>query len=190
MSYEMLIPPFKRVEFSKMNKEQAKEYFEWYISQIDKRIDLLFDAVKKDGVAAKFDYSKESLIDLWSWYETKISYRKLDELEYEKIVAKYPDWMHEYISKTELSFETLMYGMDVALYFAKVVIINNRDKVKWGYYTKPKNRDSVNQPVLLGFMNGMDLNPRLIVINCTRRSGREKKSTRLIEIYNNWMEYL
>ena len=36
MQYEVMIPPFGYIEFPKMNKRQAKGYFDWYISQTAK----------------------------------------------------------------------------------------------------------------------------------------------------------
>lgn len=101
-----------------------------------------------------------------------------------------PEWMHKEIPKTKISIETWKFGMDIAIYFAEVIIKNSSGKVDWGYFTKPKNRNSVNQPVLLGFRADMDLNPRLIVTNCTRRSSRELQSTRLYEMYKTWMGYI
>ena len=189
MKYEMMIPPFERVEFEKMNKKQVQEYFDWYTGQIDYRISLLLNAIKEDGIHADFDYSVESLIPLWEWYETKISYRELDDAEYQSRINNYPEWMKDYIADKDLSWNTLMYCMDVALYFAEVIIKHNTT-IRWSYFTKPKNRASVNQPVLLGFNYDKDLNPRLIVENCTRRSGREKLNTRLYDMYFTWMKYL
>lgn len=79
--------------------------------------------------------------------------------------------------------------MDVAIYFAEVFIRNNQT-IQWGYFTMPKKRMSVNEPTLLGLKNGMDLNPRLIVINCTRHSSSGKKNTRLYDMYCTWMQYV
>lgn len=189
MKYEMMIPPFDRVEFEEMNKKQVQEYFNWYIGQVDYRISLLLNAIKEEGIDANFDYSIESLIPLWEWYEKKISYRKLDEAEYQSRIKKYPEWMKNYIAEKDLSWETLMYCMDIAIYFAEVIIRHN-DGIKWGFFTKPKNRGDVNQPVLLGFKYGKDLNPRLVVENCTRHSGEKKLSTRLYDMYYTWIKYV
>lgn len=189
MQYEMMIPPFERVGFKEMDKKQAKEYFDWYLGQADYRVSLLLNAVKEDGVDNDFDYSVESLIPLWEWYEKKISYRKLDESEYQLRISKYPEWMKDYIAVKDLSWETLMYCMDVAMYFAEVIIRHN-ETIKWSYFTNPKNKADVNQPVLLGFKYDMDLNPRLIVENCTRRSAKERLSTRLYDMYYTWMKYI
>lgn len=190
MNYEKMIPPFKMVDFCEMTKKQAQVFFDWYISQIDYRISILLETVKKDGIKYDFDFSVESLIPLWEWYEEKISLRNLSDKEYETRIEQYPEWMKNYISKTTLSSETLMYCLDIALYFAQVVVINNKPKVKWGFFTKPKNRYGVNEPTLLGFNYDIDLNPRLIVFNCTQRSVKEKNPTTLYDTYNVWMTYL
>ena len=150
---------------------------------------MLLKAIKEDGINYDFNFSIDSLIPLWEWYETKISYRKLEDSEYQSRIKQHPEWMREYINNKDLSWDTLIYCMDVAIYFAEVIIKHNTI-IKWGYFTKPRNRADVNQPVLLGFKYDMDLNPRLIVENCTRRSGKEKMKTRLYDMYYTWMEYL
>ncbi|MBO4438942.1 MAG: hypothetical protein J5798_06275 [Spirochaetaceae bacterium] len=189
IEYEMMIPPFEMVQFEEMNKKQVQEHFDWYIGQISHRLSLILNTIKEDNIDVDLDYSIESLIPLWEWYETKISYRKLDDSEYQSRISNRPKWMKDCIDDEDLSWETLMYCMDVALYFAEVIIKHNAT-IKWGYFTNPKNRANVNQPVLLGFKYNKDLNPRLIVENCTRRSGREKLSTRLYDMYYTWMKYL
>ena len=151
---------------------------------------MLLNAVKIDGEYYDFDYSVDSLIPIWKWYENKIKFRELDDSEYNSQIIRYPEWLRTYISDKDLSFETLTYCTDVSIYFAEVIIRNNSGKIKWGYFTKPKNRFSVNEPVLLGFKDNDDLNPRLIVENCTRKSAKEKMDDRLLKIYNTWMKYI
>lgn len=189
MNYEMMIPPFEIIRFKDMNKVQAKEYFEWYMSQKENRINVLKNYIKDDGGDIVFDYTVDSLIPLWEWYESKISYRELSDKEVESRKKRYPQWMENYISNKDLSFETLKISLDVAIYFAEVIVRNN-DEISWGYFTKPKNRISVNEPTLLGFICDKDLNPRTIVNTCTRRSGREKNKNRLYDIYHVWMDYI
>ena len=184
-----MIPPFEHMDFVEMRPLEAKKYFEWYVGEITNRIAVLSETFKNEN-NLNLDYSIDSLIDLWEWYETKITYRSLGEAEYKELLDKYPAWMYEYISKTDLSYETLAYGMDIAIYFAEVIIRNNTDRVRWGYFTKPKNRASVNEPVLLGFKYDKDLNPRLIIINCARKSERDRSTMRLYDMYNVWMKYL
>lgn len=190
MEYKLMIPPFKFKGFDNMNKKQAEEYFQWYLSQIAYRIEVLSDYVQKDGVKVKFDYSVESLIPIWEWYQSKIILESKTEEELEKDKERYPKWMEDEISKTKISLETWKFGMDIAIYFAETVIENNNGKIYWGYFTKPKNRMSVNRPVLLGFMADMDLDPCLIVENCTRKSSRELQKTILYDMYNVWQDYI
>lgn len=79
---------------------------------------------------------------------------------------------------------------EAAIYFAEVIRRNNANILHWGYFTKPKSRMSVNEPVLLGFVKGMDMNPHRIVYNCTLDSIREPEKNRLFDLYHVWMEYV
>lgn len=80
--------------------------------------------------------------------------------------------------------------MDIAIYFAEVMIRNNVPKVYWGYYMKPKNKVSVNMPVLLGFKGRMSLAPRAIVVISTKYSIEESNYNKLYEIYKTWLKYI
>jgi len=110
--------------------------------------------------------------------------------ELKKEFAKYPEWLHSEILRTKISPETLSCGMDIAIYFAEVVVRESCGQISWGYFTTPRNRISVNEPVLLGFKGNMDMNPRLLIVNCTRRSSREANRNRLIDLYHTWMAYV
>ncbi len=190
MDYEMMAPPFEHIGFKDLNKKEAAKYFEWYISQISHRIDVLKRCVQNENEEVVFDFSKDSLIPLWTWYEKKIQIVNKTEEELEIQLNKYPSWMHNEIAKTKISLETLKFGMDVAIYFAEVIIKNSNGRIQWGFFSSPKKRMSVNEPTLLGFKGDMDLNPRLIVINCTRRSSVEGNNNRLLDMYNTWMAYI
>lgn len=190
MEYEMMIPPFEHDGFENLKKSEAKEYFEWYVNQAEHRIEILKKHVLSEDESINFDYTPDSLVPLWAWYESKIELVNKTKEELEKEMKRYPSWMHNEISHIKISFETLKYGMDIAIYFAEVIIRNSEGKIHWGYFVGPKMRMSVNEPTLLGFRKNDDLNPRLIVINCTRRSSREINNNRLLEMYNVWMSYI
>ncbi len=59
-----------------------------------------------------------------------------------------------------------------------------------GIFYRAKKRQSVNEPVLLGFKNNVDLNPRLVLLNLLRRSSKEINEKRLYDIYHVWMKYV
>lgn len=98
--------------------------------------------------------------------------------------------MREWVSSTEISIETHMFGIDIAIYFAEVIRKNSADKIYWSYYSKPQNRMSVNRPVLLGFRAEMDLDPELIISNCTLQSSEEHNGRRLFNLYKVWIDYI
>ena len=190
MEYDMMTCPFEYDSFKNLRKKEAEKYFNWYVNQIEYRITALKEAVLQDRRKIALNYSLESLIPLWDWYETKIRLVNKSEDELKKEFAKYPKWLHSEILRTKISPETLSYGMDIAVYFAEVVIRESCGRIRWGYFTTPRNRMSVNEPVLLGFKGNMDMNPRLVIVNCTRRSSREANRDRLIDLYHTWMAYV
>ena len=48
MKYEMMIPPFKHGEFIDMRKKEVQQYFDWYISQVNYRINVLNEQIEKE----------------------------------------------------------------------------------------------------------------------------------------------
>lgn len=189
MEYRKIVPPDK-LEFETMTKKQASEFFDWYIKDKEYGLCFLEKYLQKENEKIKLDYSPESLISIWEWYEDKIKVvnKTLDELG--KEMSNYPTWMHAEIKETKVSLNTLIFAWDVAIYFAETIIKNSQGKIYWGYFSKPKNRMSVNQPTLLGFKSGMDLNPRQIVMTCTRKSCLEFDNMRLVNAYYTWQEYI
>ena len=60
----------------------------------------------------------------------------------------------------------------------------------WGFFTKPKSRVSVNEPVLLGFENGLDMNPRRIVDTLMWQCANGKSSEGLYEVFEIWSKFV
>lgn len=189
MKYEYMISPFEFYDFDNFSKKEAEEYFKWYIEQIKNRLSYLQKHIACEEKDIVLDYTKESLIPLWSWHESKITcvLKMEEELNQEQHVT--PQWLHNFISKDRLSYETIGICVDVAIYFAETIIKNSHGCLKWGYFTKPKNKVDVNRPVVLGFTKKIHLNPIMVVYNCTLRSSQNKDSERLYNIYNEWMKF-
>lgn len=180
MEYNYLVSPFDFDSFDNINKKQADEYFRWYISQSETRIDLLkmfIDENHSGGIV--LDNSPDSLVPLWKWFEDEILFGG----------QGFGSKLKKDCCNTEFSGEVLKIITDISFYFAKVVLYNNPG-IKWGYFTRPKNRMSVNKPVLVGFKADMDLDPRLVVRNCAYRSSDNKNSENLYNIYKNWLEFI
>lgn len=190
MMYEAMVLPFKFNNFDELSKKQTENFFQWYIRQIGHRMDVLRNYITSEGNDMPFDYTPESLISLWEWYEQKIVIEKKTEDELKEEYARYPDWMHNEISKTKVSMKTLDIGMDVAIYFAEVIRKQKPEKIYWGYFTKPKKKMYVNQPVLLGFRFDQPLCAGQIVKVCTYKSSEELQKTRLYGTYNFWINLI
>ena len=71
--YNLIISPIEHNGFRSLTKAQAKQYFEWYVEQISPRINQLCQYMQStNGTAFSCDYTPESLIDLWEWFEPQI----------------------------------------------------------------------------------------------------------------------
>lgn len=69
VEYERMISSIDlKVPYEEYSKEQAEEHFQWFITRIEHRIQVLDLYIKKEGEEIEFDYTPESLIPLWRWY--------------------------------------------------------------------------------------------------------------------------
>lgn len=153
MTYPWMAPPFEMKPFEEMNKKEAKQHFEWYISQIPERIEVLKELTEHK---ISLDYSKESLIPLFAWYLSQITIYKLSDKEIDaelEDLRQYPDFVYEdekeslLANPVELKKEDYALAMDIAIYYAET-IIKNYPQVKWTFFTKPKSYAYLNEPIL------------------------------------------
>lgn len=190
--YNLMVPPFEFVPFEKMNKKQAKEYLDWYILQTEPRISTLQEYANFHGITHPiFDYSVESFIPIWAWYESQIMLVQKSPEEIQQELAGRPEWMREVIKQNtkRLSDLTIAIAIDISFYFAKVFLLKN-PSVSWGIRTRPKSLASVNRPVLTGFIKDMILDPSRIVIVSAQKSSRAPSNTRLFDLYQTWLGYV
>lgn len=184
--------PIKKDSFDVFSKREAELYFKWYTEHIDERIQYLQSYIDLENPAIRLNFSVDSLVPVWEWYEKKIIVEHYTKRELKREAKKYPDWLRDEIlsDDTKISVNTLAICDDLAIYFAEVIRKNNPDIIYWGYYTKPKNRMSVNEPVLLGFEKGIEMNPRRILYHCTLSSVEEPEKNMLFDLYHTWMRYI
>lgn len=165
-----MTPPFEIKPFEKMTKKESQIYFDWFVSEVPKRVELIKKAYLETGGAKleDLDLSPQSLVNLWTWFVPKIvTVTKSDE-EIEDELKNVPEWFKDKIieNKKKLSVGSLSLAMDIAIYFAEV-FIHNCDKLYWGFVTKPKSLVYVNSPVIMGFSTEIELDPRNLVYNLT-----------------------
>ena len=184
----MMLPDFENIT----NKE-AKAYFEKFVADIPERIAILEEyANKQCGANIPFDYTVESLKPLWAWFETVMAVEEMTEEDIKRELSEHADWMKEIILQdtTQETLETIAISLDIAVYFAEVFRRHNAEKIYWTYIARSKRHASYNRPVLKGFINNVDMDAVILMSVATKRSLREKKSDRLIEIYSKWLEYI
>ena len=188
MKYSLMEPHFIMKSFQEMNKKEAQQHFDWYISEISNRINQLASYYDTNGgKKEELDFSPESLKLLWAWFIPLIKTTIKTREEIETEVKNAPEWLRETIEagKEKPSTETLAIAMDIAIYFAEV-FTENFKQLKWGFIGKPKSLAYVNRPVLVGFKS-MEMDPRAIVYNQLLKSMRgSKDSNILFNLFEIW----
>lgn len=176
---------------------QARNYFNDFTCQ-NKQVlantlyDILDDSSDADvNGTVQLTRGKDSLRPLWSWLVANIQLQELTESDLKESLDAVPKWLHEYIvaGKYKLTTESLSIGMDVAIYLGEV-FVHEFPQIYWGFFTKPKSRVSVNEPVLLGFENGLDMNPRRIVDTLMWQCANGKSSEGLYEVFEIWSKFV
>ncbi|MEG0282882.1 MAG: hypothetical protein RR662_06860, partial [Clostridia bacterium] len=80
--YEIIKPPlWKEGGYANFTKKEAQIYFEWFVSEIPHRLEVLQEYISRDNPDLKLDFSEESLVPLWEWVSGKIETRKLSKEE-------------------------------------------------------------------------------------------------------------
>lgn len=170
MTYPWMAPPFEMKPFEEMNKKEAKQHFDWYISQIPERIEVLKELTEHK---ISLDYSKESLIPLFDWYLSQVTIYKLSDKEIEaelEDLRQYPDFVYKdekeslLANPVEFKKEDYALAIDIAIYYAET-IIKNYPQVKWTFFTKPKSFVYLNEPILSNGDNEIfyERNPRILL---------------------------
>lgn len=202
MAYSLMIAPidfaghqkiaarqfFDNYAFFELTPKQAKEYFLWYMNEIPNRIALLWEYMKQEHPETEpFDYSPESLISLWEWYETKIEQVPMTAKEIEARVKIFPQHLESEIRKNKNKFtdETLSLALDISIYLGEVVV-KNHPHLRWNYRTRPKREFSVYRPVIDGLNDKMTFESSQVLFVLMLESTKEQNKNRLYNLYHHW----
>ncbi len=189
MDYPLMETPFVLVPFEEMNKKQVEQYFQWFMTEKDKRIHQLEQYINKNNTEkVVLDKSPESLIPLWEWFEYQIEWEERSEKEIEDEVKGKPEWIREILLQDtkKMTILTMALTTDIATYFGETLIHNNPG-IRWGYLLKPIRLDGVKEPILLGFKKNISMNPRRATSVCVLRSSKNRNRNELYETYNLWL---
>jgi hypothetical protein len=146
--------------FCELNEREAREYFDWFLAHIDERADYLREKVSAGlGIPIeRLDFSVESAKPIWRWFLSvaELSYTPKSML---KRIEGAPEgqprsFIDHFLeqSQRELSLFTEYVLRDVGMYVAKMFVSHHKT-LYWTQKHTPKNYVSVNEPLIMGFID-------------------------------------
>jgi hypothetical protein len=166
-----------------MSRQQACEYFEWFVKEIPKRVSQLRQICPLD-----LDFSPDALVALGDWFGGLVETRQRTHNEMQQEYEKFPTWLWQYITNSTFTEKTLSMCIDLGIYFGETLHRRN-PALRWDVVLKPKNDVDFHQPVILPFRRSMHLNPTTIMINVAATALRtESAGARLQEVFRYWDE--
>ncbi|QWU15557.1 hypothetical protein SAMN04487895_11299 [Paenibacillus sophorae] len=131
-----MMPPFN-VNFEEMKRKEAQNHFDWFISQVPERMNILNKYSNVD-----LDFSPKSLVELWEYFIPLIQLVDLSPLQEEEISKNVPDGLRKVLlnkmNRNGLTTETSAISLDIATYFGEY-FLRNHHQIKWGFVTKPRS---------------------------------------------------
>ncbi len=182
--YPAIVPPFRIKAPEAMSLEEARQHFQWFVSQSGARRALLLAAVRATGGEAhRLDYSPQSLIALWQWAKPQASSEAIPPEQLEAFWDSRPEWVRKAgVRPGELTPETQCLAIDIGYYFGEI-FIRRCPRVQWALWTERKG--PYNKPYLTGF--GPPLVPFEPVTACMWAAVKGKSSSD--DLYNKWLAW-
>jgi len=187
-NYPTFSPPGNFPGYRNLTPGDAKKHLEWFVSQENKRLELLMQFYKSRSIFSSdsLDFSEGSLVPLWGWARKKGAVF-INEEKRNSILATAPSWVKKVdLDLRELTFETACFCVDIGFYFLTVF----REK-----YPNRKfpwiigSHENKNEPVVSGFK--LEFIPKDLISGAfmAYSNGRKSKDF-LLEKFKVWEEYL
>ena len=185
------IPEFANKNFFDFTKEEAKEYFQWFLSIRNERLSILESHVKQSFFDWKAGYTRESLIDLYKWFQKQVAYRSMTESE-KKVVENQISQTPLFtgiipIPHSTFTNETVSICFDVAIYFGETLICNV-PSLKWLQKLASTNYIDYAQPLIGKKENKVPINPRRIAESIGQRILDNDAPITFEMLYDKWFE--
>ena len=199
VEYSIEFPPMG-VDYNSWDNKTAKEYFEWYITQIPFRTAYLCQRVSRDLDVdiSLLDFSPESLNLIWEWYLKTAIIVEEDVQEIEKYQKSdlYNLVGESSVIYEKLSLNSLIIQRDIGMYLAKV-FLTECQSLSWTYvHESPgkKVKDIFNnRPQLTGFLyNGeaVMFEPiHMVGVQGANLLDKTHKVSDLYELYLKWSKF-
>ena len=163
LDYVPLIPNIDK-PYANLSKKEAEAYLEWFVSHIDERANYIkhIISVGLDVPDSLLNFSFESLKIVWRWFLTVAETSPLQSKKTgnNTLLGK-KTFVNHVLNEAECDFSVQTYYIirDIGMYVAKV-FLNNYPNLEWTIKTKPKNYISVNEPLLVGFVDDNPMYPK------------------------------
>lgn len=181
---------WKFTELAEQSGREARAYFLWFKTQIEKRIVYLRGYLKDEQVDFTLDYSEESLHNLWIWYRECRDFVRSTSEKVEQGTENYPESQWNDSSRKELYKIIAGIRMDISLYFAET-LIHNHPQLYWDYVKKTPKLEAYHQPVVMGFKNPkFFLTPWIIIQTCSANEVHGGGDNNILILYKVWEEFL
>ena len=144
--YVPLVPPVQKAPID-FTQAETEAYFAWFMAHIDERAEYLRNRVARDLQIPidELDFSIESLKPVWKWF--------LDVADFNRHLARKFRSADAFTPvNSPLSVNSLCVIRDIGMYVGKT-FTTQYPCLSWTVKTKPKNYISVNEPLLVGFVD-------------------------------------
>lgn len=173
-SYPLFLPPVElaRTPTKEWTKHEARTYFNWFVSCLDKRIVDFLQYIDESA-----DQSVESLL-----------VRAGDKVE---SILQASSFYRETGDGLRLSNMGYAVAADCGLLVAKLLIANSNGRATWKVLSSPRSAQSFNLPVLIGFKSKVALDP--VAASIAQATGvvrRTDKQDRWLKLYEYWIDQL
>ncbi len=188
-SYKPLIIPNEIYidNFENVADEKAILFSKWYFSQTETRVNVLQEYIYETGYEIKLDYSYESLVKLWSWFEDNLKIINITEKELECKKSCTPKVYWNYIQKQKMTHTMVEIAIDISYYFINM-LFKNHSNLHPDCIVKPKWKKNLKKPIVSGFFMDVSFYPVELILDCSSRSVEKKNPLRLKMIYDRYSD--
>ncbi|MEP6754002.1 MAG: hypothetical protein ABJA67_00760 [Chthonomonadales bacterium] len=163
---------------------EAMELFSNFHQSIPERVRELPVAANEDGLDAElWNMCCESMGVLGSWMDSAVATMPLTDEEWSLEKEKYPWYTHTTLDKWKFTPRTLSLINDWGIYYGET-IRRIDPSLKWELITKPRKSIDYHQPVIAGYLRGIEQNPfRKIRVVCRHVVDGRKAENMMVRLY-------
>lgn len=192
MKYPLVqIPSFANKSFFDFSKEEAREYFQWYLHVRNERQSILKLQINLIFNSWQANYSRESLEVLYEWVSKMVAYREMTKEEKNAVqyqISETPLY-NDIIPIPDKTFtvETVSICFDIGIYFGEALIFNNSN-VKWLQKLSSKNYIDYAQPLIGKNESKVPINPRRIAESIAQRILDGDAQITYAMLFDKWVD--